>query len=221
MRPDQMSFPSNTNRSGVRCMGSSLGAWTTTATVPFLDNLPFQRRGEERSLKKDNYEKKTITMTPAPCNLLHFTGLFHATKGSSRVVLHLAVNRLLQSIRKVLKKCNLDGGDEVIIQGDNLKIFASLDANILFFETRLKAGRRFSLRLEKEQGVSHSKIILEADDPERFAKDLEMFFAVLWDWSKKDILLPARVNGAGPSIQAKFSFSNRPISFRRSMVKKK
>ena len=146
---------------------------------------------------------------------MHVKGLLHVTNESPFLVLHIAIHRFLQGLLHALRNCGIYKNDTVLIETDDFKLSITADSMELLVTVQLKNG--------------HSVLITSTEDAEltlqgrAIEADLKKFFEQLFRLSKNKIKLPVKIKGRDTLsfTEATISFSRRPISFKRSIVKKK
>lgn len=146
---------------------------------------------------------------------MHVKGLLHVTDKSPFLVLHIAIHRFLQGLLHALRKCGIYKDDTVSIETDDFKLSVTADSMELLVMVQLKNGHSVLITSTKDAELTLRGRAIEAD--------LKKFFEQLFQLSKKKIKLPVKIKGRDTLsfTEATINFSRQPISFKRSIVKKK
>jgi hypothetical protein len=153
--------------------------------------------------------------TDRTCPSLHVKGLLHITQKSPFLVLHIAIHRFLQGLLHAIQKCDIYDDDTVLIKTDDFKLSIKVDSSELHVTVKLKNGHSVLITSTKDADLTLQGRSIEAD--------LKDFFEQLFQLSKKKSKLPVEIKGRDTMsfTEATINFSRQPISFRRSVVKKK
>jgi len=122
-----------------------------------------------------------------------------------------------------MKRCDVSEEERLKVRGSGFDLYATSAPEGLRAVVRFKEGGVLTFTVKRDAATKKSVTTLKSDDPKNAKVSVAKLFAELWDASKRGGSLPASIKGPTTYLktEARVSFSRIPISFVRSMVKKK
>jgi hypothetical protein len=146
---------------------------------------------------------------------MHIDKLLRVTETSPTMVLHLAIHRLTQSLRRALQRCGVSNKEKVTVATDAFTLGVTENAKELHTTVKFSNDARITITV-----LEDGRTILQGESIEGHLRKL---FEELFLLSKSKAVLPVKI--AGPQtktfVDAEIRFSRSPVAFKRSFIKKK